>query len=441
MPSRDRISRIFSLALPIIGGMISQNVMNLVDTAMVGRLGGAALAAVGIASFANFVAQAFITGLSSGVQAMAARRLGAGHFAEQAVPLNAGLWVAAVLGVPLSITLYVLAPTIFPYLVSDAAVVEQGVPYLQARLCATVAVGMNFSFRGYWNGVNLSRLYLRTLVLMHIGNIVISYGLIFGACGLPELGATGAGIGTALATWGGTLTYFVLAWFHARNHGFARRLPELGAVRTLLRLSLPTGIQQLFFAAGMLTLSTIVGRVGTAELAASNLLINLMLVVILPAIGFGLAASSLVGQALGRRDVADAKAWGFDVVWVAIAVTTCIALPMALVPDPVLGVFTEDRLAQQAARLPLQIFSATVFVEAVRLVLQNALLGAGDARRVMVASIGLQWGFFLPLAYWLGPVSGYGLAAIWSAQVVYCALQAVVFWGMWRRGSWMKIEV
>lgn len=75
-PNPERRKQIFLLALPIIGGMASQNVLNLVDTAMVGSLGNQALAATGIGGFANWMAMAFLTGLSAGVQAMAARRMG-----------------------------------------------------------------------------------------------------------------------------------------------------------------------------------------------------------------------------------------------------------------------------------------------------------------------------------------------------------------------------
>lgn len=441
MPTRERTSKIMSLALPIIGGMISQNVMNLVDTAMVGRLGTAALAAVGIASFANFVSMAFIMGLSTGVQAMAARRLGEGREDAQAVPLNGGILLAALLGVPLSIVLFSLAPVIFPYLVDDPAVVREGVPYLQARLAAVAAVGVNFAFRGYWNGVNLSRLYMRTLIAMHAMNIALSYALIFGKLGLPALGTQGAGVGTAIATWGGTLTYFGLGLLHAKKGGFLRRLPDGRTLRTLLRLSVPTGVQQLFFAGGMLTLSKIVGMVGTAELAASNVLINLMLVAILPGIGFGLAAATLVGQALGRRDVADARAWGLDVVKVGALVMVTVGLPMVLAPDLILRILTDDVTTREVARLPLQIFGATVFVEAARLVLQNALLGAGDSKRVMLVSIGLQWGMFLPAAFIIGPVLGMGLVAIWTAQALYGAAQGLVFLSLWRRGRWAQAEV
>ena len=102
LPPKDRRNRIFGLALPIIGGMVSQNLLNLVDTGFVSRLGDEALAAVGQGSFANFMCVAFITGLAPGVQATAARRKGEGKDDETAVPLNGGLVLATGLGVPLA---------------------------------------------------------------------------------------------------------------------------------------------------------------------------------------------------------------------------------------------------------------------------------------------------------------------------------------------------
>ncbi len=306
MTEAPRYKTIFKLALPIMGGMVSQNVMNLVDTAMVGRLSMAALAAVGLSSFAGFMAQAFIMGLSSGVQAMAARRLGQGREDEMAVPLNGGLLLALALGIPMTVVLFLIAPAVYPYLNSDPEVIREGVPYLQARLCAITAVGMNFAFRGYFNGVNLSRIYLRSLLTMHACNLVLNYGLIFGELGMPEMGATGAGIGTAIATYIGTATYFVMAMRFARKAGFLRGMPDRKTLSAMLELAIPSGVRQVFFAAGLTALFWIIGRVGTTALAASNIMVNLMLVAILPGLGLGMAAASLVGQALGRKQVADA---------------------------------------------------------------------------------------------------------------------------------------
>jgi len=429
------------LALPIVGGMVSQNLLNLVDTAMVGQLGAAPLAAVGIASIASFLVTAFITGLSSGVQAMAARRLGEQRASETAMALNGGLLFAVGLAMPWSLLLFWLAPSLFPYLNGDPAVVEHGVPYLQARLVGMAAVGMNFAFRGYFNGVSRSGLYLRTLLVMHSVNVVLNYILIFGKLGMPALGATGAGIGTTISMYVGTATYFFLGLRHARTGGFLRALPSLDSMRTMLRLSVPSGLQQMFFAGGFVTLFWIIGQIGTTELAATNILVNLTLVTILPAMGLGIASASLVGQALGRKDAADARRWGWDVVRVAVIAMVPVGLPMLLVPESLLRVFTADAATVTAGHVPLQIIGASIVLDAIGFVLLNSLLGAGAARKVMVVSVSLQWLFFLPVAFLVGPWLGYGLVGIWLAQVVQRVAQAAIFARVWRGRSWATVSV
>ena len=129
------------------------------------------------------------------------------------------------------------------------------------------AMGMNFSFRGFWNGVNKASYYMGTLVVMHIVNILLNYLLIFGKLGFPEMGAAGAGFASAIAAFMGTGIYFFLGFRHARPQGFLTRRPSRSSVQTLVRISIPSSIQQLFFSAGFLTLYWIVGKVGTAELA------------------------------------------------------------------------------------------------------------------------------------------------------------------------------
>lgn len=441
MLTEERRRTILTLALPIIGGMASQNVLNLVDTAMVGLLGAPELAAVGMGSFANFMATAFIMGLSAGVQALAARRLGQGRVGETAVPLNGGLLLAVLIAVPWSTLLIVFADRLFPFLVEDPRVVELGIPYLRARLVAMVALGMNFSFRGYWNGVNLSKVYMRTLIVMHLSNIFLNWVLIFGKLGLPAFGATGAGMGSAIATYLGVAMYIVQAFVLARGSGFLRHFPNRQTLVSMLRLSVPTGIQQTFFATGMTVLFWIIGRIGTEELAASTVLVHLLLVAILPGIGFGMASTSLVGQALGRADVADAKRWGWDVGVLAAVLVGLLALVGLLFPSFMLGFFLHEPETLRLALLPLQIMAAAMWWDTLGLVLMNSLLGAGDNRRVMAVTVSLQWGMFLPVAFLVGPVLGWGLASVWAAQVGYRSLQTAAFVVMWHRGRWADIVV
>lgn len=437
----ERRKRIFGLALPIIGGMLSQNVMNLVDTAMVGTLGDAALAGVGLGGFANFLFSSFVLGLSAGVQAMAARRVGEGRLSETAVPLNGGLLLAFVIAVPWSALLIATAWDYFPLLTSDAEVVEQGVPYLQARLCAMFAMGMNFSFRGYWNAVDKSILYMRTLISMHVVNIFLNWVFIFGNLGAPELGSMGAGVASAAATIFGTASYFLLGRTYARENGFLHGLPTRETVRTIVRVAAPSSLQQFFFAGGMTVFLMLVARMGTPELAATKVIIDLILVGILPGIGFGLAAASLAGQALGRGDPEDAKQWGWDVVKIAVVVVAVASLPVVLLPKVLLGIFIHDPDTLALATNPLRLAAGFLFIDAAGMVLMNALTGAGDTKRVMYIGVGFQWLLFLPAVYVVGPTLGLGLVAVLGMQATYRAVQAFVFGGMWQRGRWQEIEL
>jgi len=441
MLTRSRLATISALALPIVGGMLSQNVLNLVDTAMVGTLGDESLAAVGIGGFANSMAIALVAGFSVGVQAMAARRLGAGRKSEMAVPLNGALLLVVAFAIPWSALLHAAIPVLFPYMTPDPQVVAEGVPYLRARLLAITAVGINFAFRGYWNGVNRSALYMWTLVLMHATNIFLNWVFIFGNLGAPALGAEGAGVASAIATFLGAACYVLLGLRHATPHGFLRGLPDRETLRTMLRVALPMSIQQLLFSTGFTTLFWIIGQVGTAETAAANVLINVMLVAILPGLALGMAATSLVGQALGRRDPADAMRWGWEIMGVGVVTLAMLGIPMVLVPDAILGVFLHEPATRDLARLPLQIFGCGIGLNALGLVLQYSLLGAGASRLTMTVMVGMQWGLFLPVAYVVGPVLGHDLLGIWIAQVAYFGIQGMIFAVLWRRGKWAKIEV
>lgn len=429
------------IALPIIGGMASQNVLNVVDMWMVSRLGKESLAAVGLASQLNFLSIAFITGLSAGVQAMVARRKGEGRDHETAVPLNGGLLLVLCIGIPLSIALFAIAPFLFPES-ADAAVVAIGTDYYRARLIAVVAVGANFAFRGYWNGKGMSWVYLLTLLVMHASNMVISYALIFGALGLPALGATGAGLGTSIATFIGTGTYFAVGWRHLRRSGFLRGIPGWETMRSMLRLSVPSGAQQTLFALGFTVLFLIVIEVGTDATAAANVLLNIAMVALLPGLGLGLAAASLVGQALGRGQPQDAARWGWDVGRVAVMLCGSLGMLLALFPEPVLRAFLEEQPEVLAlAVLPLRLVGLTVAVDAVGMVLLNAMMGAGATMMALLVSTIMQWVLFLPVAYLVGPVLGLGLLGIYLAQIGYRTLQTGVLVALWRSGRWSSARV
>ena len=442
VPLRARVRRILALALPIIGGMLSQNLLNLVDTAMVGRLGAPALAAVGLGGMVNWLSSAFFLGMGAGVQAIAARRSGEGRPGEAVEALHAALVVGLFVFVPLSLLLATQTRFLFGLLTSDPEVAALGAPYLACRMAASGFVVANFAFRGFWNGTGRSTVYLSTILVIHAVNILLNWVLIYGHLGAPRLGVLGAGISSAVAVATGTGIYVLLARRHAGADGFlSRGRFSRAAVGAVLRLSVPAGLQGAFLAAGFVLFYRLAELLGTRQLAATNVLINLSMVCILPAMGFGLAAATLVGQALGAGDRKGAASWGWTTVGLASGAMLLLGLVLAIAPDTWLGLLANDRQTQALARVPLVLLAMLQPLDAVGVVLSQSLLGAGAVRRVMVVSIVLQWGVFLPVAYLWGVKGGGGLLALWISLGVwrsaFSAVMLLLFW----RGGWTAAKV
>ena len=303
---------ILKLSLPIIGGMISQNILNLVDAAMVGQVGTNALASVGLGSFLNFVCAAMVMGLAVGVQTSCARLRGAGEQFD-AIPLNGGLVLAMIISIPLTIVLTLSTPTLMTWVTENPEITTEGGAYLEARLLGLTAVGLNFAFRSYWSAVERTSIYLITLIVMHCCNIFLNWVLIFGHLGAPKLGIEGAGLGSSISVWIGVIIYCFFAFKYAMGRGFMRGLPDRAGWRDLLVMSIPSGIERLFFALGMTTFMTFIGWMGEAELAVSHVMISLFLVAILPGLGFGIASATFVAKSMGAQNPEDVPRWRREV--------------------------------------------------------------------------------------------------------------------------------
>tara|TARA_B100001741_G_scaffold278256_2_gene250132 strand:- start:1 stop:579 length:579 start_codon:yes stop_codon:yes gene_type:complete len=191
----------------------------------------------------------------------------------------------------------------------------------------------------------------------------------------------------------------------------------------------------------MMMLYSIVGRIGTTEVAAVNVLINLMLFLVLPCMGMGLAAGALSGRALGRGDVEDAKQWPWDVAKITAALMSVVGIILAAFPRVVLAIFLNDPHAVDIATTPLRMTGLTVCGDAMSLTMQNALLGVGDAKRVALVSILSQWAVFLPSAYLAVVVFNQNLTVVWALYVSYRFVQGLVYANIWRSGAWSKIRL
>ena len=432
----NRLRQIFFLSMPIIGGMISQNIMNIADTAMVGHLGATALAAVGIASFAVFMSQALVLGLSSGVQAIASRRAGEKNIHLAGISLYSGIILSIVFGLALFCLVYPFIPFFFSYLNSDLEVAVLGSSYWEIRMFSIIFMGINYSYRGYFNGISQPKYYMFSLLFIHALNIVLNYLLIFGNFGFPEMGTDGAAIASTIATGAGTAMYFYMSVFGLKHLQLFKVKPTKSDIVSVLKLTIPSGFQQLLIAIGISSLFWMVGRLGVTEVAALNILITILMLCILPGFGFGMAAATLVGTSLGEHNKEEAKQWAYDVVKVGGLVTLIIGIILALSAEWILYFFTNDIDTIQTAMLPLQATGGIIFIDVMGVIMMNALLGSGDVQVVLKTSLMSQWLFFFPIA--LVAVLFYhpSLLVVWLMFSFSRLGQGIIFGFLWWQGRW-----
>lgn len=425
------------LALPIMLGMLSQSVLNLVDAALVGHLGEIALAGVGIGGYAMFMMTALVFGLSSSVQSQTAQCLGAADN-DATRPLHAGLWIGSVLGFLLSCLAWWQASVLIQLINSSDEVHSVAVDYFRWRVVSLAVIAATLCFRGYWNGLQHTQLYLRIIIIVHTFNIIASAGLVYGIAGLPRLGTTGAAVGTTLSLLLGLTLWAGITLKDAVPAIGRYCFPPIDVFKTTLLRALPHSFQQLCFAAGYVVLFGLLGMLGTQSVAVGHVLVNLSLLLILPGVGVGVAAMSLVGEALGRADQLAAHRWGLDALSLAGILLALLALPMLLFSESILAIFFSDAALIQLATVPLQITGIMIVLDAAALVLAQALMGAGAQRTVMLLTLGMQWLVFLPLAWWVGIGLGYGLLGVWLSQLFYRFLNSAGFLWVWQRRRWLS---
>jgi len=407
---------------------------------MVAHLGSDALAGVGIGSYAAFLTVSLVMGLSAAVQTLVARRMGAKESVQAGKPLMAGLFLGSFIALPLTLLFLIFSSNMMSLFSSDLDVLAIAQPYFEWRTYAIIAVAFNFCFRGYWAGIGQTRSYLKILLWTHIANVAFSYLFIFGfpALSIPAYGATGSGMGTCLALFLGTASYLILTLKKASHHGFTLHMPSKVVMKSLAQLAIPNSLQQGFFALGVSILFMIIGLIGSAEQAIGHILINIALLLILPSVGLGIAATSLVSHALGAKNEEDAYRWGWEVVRLAIFLMMLLGLPISFFADSILRLFTNDEHLIALGTLPLQITGISIILEVTAMVLIQALLGAGASKKVLAINFLMQWCLLLPLAYLVGPVLGCGLLGIWCIQSLQRISSSALYAALWRRRSWVS---
>jgi putative MATE family efflux protein len=437
------IREILRLAYPVMVGMVSHTVLNLVDTAMVGRLGDVALGSVGLGSYFILVMVLIFGSLSIGTQAITSRRLGEKRPEEfEKIAANAS-FLALVIGVAVSIAGYFLSPWIFSLMSDNAPVVRVGTPYLAIRFLSVFSMVMIFTLRGFVYGLGRTRIDMVVSVLINLLNILLNYFLIFGHWIFPRLEVKGAAIASAVSTVIGLVIYLAFVYFRVHRHlpegdGGPRLSREL--MWQIMRISAPRALQSMSII-GFLVFLSFIGQIGIGELAISNIIFKAFNLAFMVGLAVGTASATLVGRSLGEGNEELAVRYGWHSAAIGAVIMQLIGALFMFFPREIMGIFSDSADTIEKGVLPFQLLGAFQLIDGVGIVLSRTLQGAGSTFYVMVSEMVVVWIFFIPFTYASVNLLGGGIVLAWWGLFLYIFLFAAAMVYKFREGGWKRVRI
>jgi MATE family, multidrug efflux pump len=437
------VREVIALAVPVVLTNLSATLMMTTDAAMVGRLGASALGAVGYGGIWYWTALSLFSGTATGVQTFVAQAHGSGA----ARACGGWAWQALYAVVPiaaLGITAFALAfGPLLALLAPAAGLSALAVPYVHARAYGVVGFSTAMVLSGFFRGYGDTRTPLYGMVIGNLVNLILNYGLIYGHFGLPALGVVGSGTATAVAEWvyaGVLLTAFRRRAVATRFHT-AAVAPDLAAMRRFLRTSAPIGGQWMLDMLAFASFSTLVARMGAAQMAASQALISLMHLSFMQVVGISIAVSTLVGRYVGAGDFAAAARSYATGVRLGLGLSMAAAAVLLSMPELCVRLFTDDADVLSLGAPLLTVGAIFQVCDALGVLSGGALRGAGDTRWPFLVQAALAWAFFLPAAYLGGIILGGGLTGAWSGGVAYVAVLGLALRRRFRSGAWKRMRI
>jgi putative MATE family efflux protein len=426
------------LAVPMVLEMLMESVFVIADVFFVGRLGADAVATVGITESLMTIMYAVAIGLSIGAGATVARRIGekdpdgAARAAVQAILLGGAFAVGfGTIGA-------LFGPELLALMGASEDVIRTGGTFSRVMLGGSGTVLMLFLINAAFRGAGDAAIAMRVLWFANAINIILGPLLIFGIGPFPELGVTGAAVGTTIGRGSGVLYQL----YHLTRRGgrlevHASHLGlDLSVMRGILRISGTATFQNFVATATWMALVRILTAFGSAAVAGNTIGIRIIMFAILPSFGVSNAAATLVGQNLGagKPERAEAAAWA-----AGLYNTYCLAVVGAafLIFAPyVIGFFTTDpEVARHGVRC-LRILAAGFLFYGYAMVLTAAFNGAGDTRTPTLIFLGCFWAWEIPLAWALAHPLGFGPTGVFVAACVgYSTMSLVSAW-LFSKGSW-----
>jgi putative MATE family efflux protein len=427
---RQHDREIVALAVPAFGALVAEPLFVMVDSAIVGHLGTAQLAGLGVASALLMTAVSVFVFLAHATTAAVARRVGAGDLPAAIRQGMDGIWLALLLGAavisavlptaPALVELFGASDTAAPYATTYLRISALGIPAMLVVLAAT----------GVLRGLQDTKTPLYVAVAGFVANAALNGGLVYGA----DLGIAGSAWGTVIAQCGMAAVYLAVVIRGARRHGASLR-PDAAGIRASAQAGVPLLVRTLSLRAVLMIATAVAARLGDADIAAHQIILSLWSLLAFALDAIAIAGQAIIGRYLGADDAQGARDACRRMVEWGIAVGAVLGLLVMISRPLFLPLFTSDQVVKDAALPALLVVALSQPICGIVFVLDGVLMGAGDGPYLAWAMV-LTLAVFAPVAL-LVPALGGGLTALWAAMTLMMAVRMLTLWLRARSGRWV----
>ncbi|MEU0677396.1 MATE family efflux transporter [Streptomyces sp. NPDC006172] len=427
---RQHDREIVALAVPAFGALVAEPLFVMVDSAIVGHLGTAQLAGLGIASAFLMTAVSVFVFLAYATTAAVARRVGAGDLPAAIRQGMDGIWLALLLGAAVIAVVLPTAPALVEAFGASDTAAPSAVTYLRISALGIPAMLVVLAATGVLRGLQDTRTPLYVAIAGFVANALLNVGLVYGA----GLGIAGSAWGTVVAQCGMAVVYLGVVIRGARRHGASLR-PDAAGIRASAQAGVPLLVRTLSLRAVLMIATAVAARLGDADIAAHQIILSLWSLLAFALDAIAIAGQAIIGRFLGAGDAQGARAacrrmveWGIA-VGVVLGVLVVVSRPLFL------PLFSGDPIVKATALPALLVVALCQPVCGVVFVLDGVLMGAGDGPYLAWAMV-LTLVVFAPVAV-LVPVLGGGLTALWGAMTLMMAMRLLTLGFRARSGRWV----
>ncbi|MDA3861055.1 MAG: MATE family efflux transporter [Melioribacteraceae bacterium] len=424
------IKETLKLAYPLVIGQLGHMMLGVVDSLMVGRLGAVPLAASALVNGLILLILVLGIGMSVALTPLVAIVKGSEKHDECGIILRQGLLVNLLFSFLLVIPIYFFSDIVY-YLDQPIEVAEQAKSYLIILNLSIIPFMLFQTYKQFSEGLSITKPPMYILIVSNIVNVFGNWVLIFGNLGFPRLELDGAGYSSLL-----TRVFIAVAIFlYIRNaKSFQEFDPSLKfksinwpVIKKIISIGIPAGFQMFFEISGFVFAAIMVGWIGTNELAAHQIAINLASITFMVGIGTSIAATIRVGNYLGKRDLVGIKRAGYSALGIIALTMGFFGLMFFLFRDFLPTLYINDVEVIEIAASLIVIASFFQVVDGLQIVGVGILRGLTDVNITMVITFFAFWVIGLPVAYLLGFTFEFGAEGIWVSLVVGLSLAAILF--------------